>query len=84
MGDDLRDLARHLNLVADDLDARGYSYAGAVRRAARALFERPNENPAEDSQGCEGCGALLVRKARGRRRLWCGRGRCENYAKKRV
>lgn len=75
---DTRALARHLNLLADDLEDRyAYTYAGVIRRAARALFERPNENPAEDVPRCVGCGDPLPPYAgKGRPRRWCPEGDC--------
>lgn len=61
------DLPRQLAYIAGDLDRRGYPYAGAVRRAARALLEVPDRDPA----GCRGCGTPLEQPATGRPRVWC-------------
>ncbi len=61
------DLARLLARVAAELDERGYSRAGVVRRAARALLDGPETEPG----GCRGCGGPLPTSPKGRPRQWC-------------
>jgi len=67
--DDPRELARLLAVVADATDAPGATFvAGAVRRAAQLVAQRPAP-PGPDQ--CRGCGAPLTQPATGRRRRWC-------------
>lgn len=61
------DLARQVAIVAGDLEAKGYSYAGVIRQAARALAAEPQSI----DDGCRRCGAPLPSKGRGRPRIWC-------------
>lgn len=61
------DLARLTGQVAADLESRGYSRAGVVRQAARALLY----GGADTDDGCRGCGAPLTQPDTGRPRKWC-------------
>jgi hypothetical protein len=62
------DLATAILFVADDLERRGYPFAGAVRQAARRLTEL---EPLHATNGCELCGRPLDQKRFGRPRRWC-------------
>lgn len=84
MPPDLVEEVRRLAWVAADLDARGYPFAGTVRRTARLLLTVVTGDTvaAGDVAGCAGCGAALVQPATGRRRRWCSE-RCRSRARRR-
>jgi hypothetical protein len=68
---------RLLLLIADSLDRQQQTgSAGVIRRAARRLAELQTDAP--DTDVCAGCGSEIVQPRTGRRRRWCGRGRCES------
>jgi hypothetical protein len=54
-------LASVLLFIAEDLDARGYAFSGAVRQAARRISEL-EVDVEEAEQPCEGCGAPIKQK----------------------
>jgi hypothetical protein len=71
------DLSFLLLGIADSLErqVQGAS-AGVLRQAARRLAELHVDEPGVDR--CAGCGNAIVQPRTGRRRRWCGRGRCES------
>jgi hypothetical protein len=69
------DLSRLLVVAADSLERGGkLGFVGIIRQAAQRLAELHIDEPATDR--CAGCRAEIVQPATGRRRRWCGRGRC--------
>jgi hypothetical protein len=69
---DLHARAQLLLVVADDLDARAYPFAGVVRDVARAVLER--DRPAEDQAAdlrCSSCGREVIQLRTGRPRKLC-------------
>lgn len=69
------ELARTLALVAGDVERRGLSYAGVLRRAARALADVGEPSTA----GCPRCRAPVDRKPTGRPARYCS-PRCRKAA----
>ena len=65
----MNELVSALLFVAEDLDARGYAFSGAVRQAARRITEL--EATAPQPGTCERCGGPIDRKPRCRRRRFC-------------
>lgn len=64
------DLVRLLNIVANELDDRGYPNTGIIRQGTRRLHElatRLREVDRAGHHGCQQCGAPLA----GRQRQWC-------------
>lgn len=76
--DDARRLARHLLVIADDLDERGYRLTGTNRQAARVLLELAELVP--DAGACPVCGAPVLQPSTGRRRVYCS-DRCKRRAR---
>jgi hypothetical protein len=83
------DLVAALLFVAEDLDARHYPFAGAVRQGARRITELeaigsavgPVKFSAPGPNACERCGAPLEQRSTGRPRKWCSES-CRDLARK--